>query len=411
MNPAVSSLAFTDTAVRPWSLTIDGLTVLGGGDPQPSYRVPIESIEVTAQGPGGTSSMTFSILDPLGVLTIAAGAVVRYWDHRPTHDMPVFLGYVDTWGSTPLGLGRRIEVIATGIEAMLDWAYVPIAVSWNGGDPLVPMQAACGAAQWPGGVALNCTGLGNGGNSLIASPIGFNGGVFMNGAGSSGPGTLRKVLQDIADNVGGGAAPLPFPGAYIAVDVGFWGELRAFLTVPSSGATTTDYGSLSVNATGTTFAPTDLQHRTSPGDATRTVVVTPSGGGTPQLVTDGTGIPGRSAAVTGPPGASVADLRALGAQILARNASSAGGDVILDQNLATRAGPGVSGSPNPPGTGITVTDAQAGVSGFVGQVSQIVKTWVRGNPGSFGAETWRVTYGARRSGAEFLRSLTAGTVE
>lgn len=394
----MQSLTFNDRTARPRSLTIGGLTVLGGDGTQP-YGVPIESIEVTEAGPGQVSAMTFTLDDPGAALTLFAGSVVRFWDNRAGHDYPIFTGFVDTWESSPLGIGRSIAVSCVGIECLLDWLYVPTAIDFGAPASLLSMiLGAIGTAVgpsyplWAAGSAA--------GTSTQAVPIGLNTVSQVSGAGKAGPGTLRKVLQTIADAIRPSGTV-----NVMQVHVDQWGGLRIW-TIDSAtpGVPAADLTGFAVTAAGyPANVGTDLHHRTSPGDATRTCVVTDSTGTTTVVVSDGSGVPGRTTAVTAPVGmSSVSDLQAFGAQVLARLGATVGGDVTLSETTFTL---GTNGTQRA-GAGITITDAQAGVAGASGQVSQIVKSFLPS-----GQEQWQVTYGATRSGVQALRSLTAAVVQ
>ena len=124
---AVIATALTNRAYRAALLTVGGRDVLA--DPSKRYSVPLESIEVNEAGPGDVSSMSFVIEDYGLTVNVADGNEVRF--HNIRTGQPMFLGWVQAWNVTPdFGdQGRTIAVQAVGIEAVLDWAIIPSALT------------------------------------------------------------------------------------------------------------------------------------------------------------------------------------------------------------------------------------------------------------------------------------------
>jgi hypothetical protein len=395
------SLAWTDFTTRPKTLTVGGLTLIGG-PASPAYGVAIETIRLIEQGPGQTSSLSFTITDPTGVVTLTAGADVRFRDFTNA-DLPLFTGFVSSWSSTHEGVGRSIDVECIGIEAMLDWLYVPVVVSW----PATPsaavfmaaLQSAIGQALGIG-VPLNAAGDsafgGGSGNSSLATPIGTNGWALPS-AGSAGPGSLRSVLTQIMDAARATGATIgTTQGLQLTVD--FYGGIRIWeLDQNSQGAL--DYGPFVVS-TASAPRPDTAQHRVIPGEAVRQVYVTGGSAAGSGVVSDGTGIAGPTAQISVPSSLTADDVVTYGRSYLLRNGGTTQGTVIAAEAASVNVGNIVT-SQRRAGSQLTLTDAQAGVTGFQTQMSSIEKVFYPGT-----GERWTITYGLRRSGAQYIRQLT-----
>lgn len=141
----VIATQLTDQSVVTDRLTLDGLDFLDRGG---AFGVPIESIRVVEEGPGGVSSMSFTINDPLVEATFASNAWVEFWD--VTHDRPRFAGMVQSFEIIPTAVGRTIEVECQGIEAALDWMMVPYLQIFAGTHLAAGVQA----------IIANATGVG-----------------------------------------------------------------------------------------------------------------------------------------------------------------------------------------------------------------------------------------------------------
>lgn len=124
MVAAVIATQLTDHAVRYKYLKIGGTDVLNkySGSAY-GYSVRRETIDLTEEGPGGVSSLHFTIADPLVQVTLVDGQDVEFWDI--TRNRPLFLGFIQTFEINPTAVGREIAVTCIGIECLLDWLIVP----------------------------------------------------------------------------------------------------------------------------------------------------------------------------------------------------------------------------------------------------------------------------------------------
>jgi hypothetical protein len=90
---------------------------------------------VTEAGPGGVSSMSFSIDDPSLVLSFSYAARVEYWDL--TRNVPLFVGQMQapTIMSDFGQQGRSFDITAVGIESLLDSIIIPSLTVAAGSSP------------------------------------------------------------------------------------------------------------------------------------------------------------------------------------------------------------------------------------------------------------------------------------
>jgi hypothetical protein len=112
---------------RSYLLTVGGRDVIA--DPSKRYGVPLDSIDLVEAGSDSVSSMSFVIEDPTVIVGISDGDEVRF--HSFLTGAPLFLGYVQGYEVQPAfgEQGRMISVKAIGIEAVLDWAIFPAAIT------------------------------------------------------------------------------------------------------------------------------------------------------------------------------------------------------------------------------------------------------------------------------------------
>jgi hypothetical protein len=111
-----------------------------------------------------------------------------------THDVPLFYGFLSGTAISAFGVGRKIHCRCVGIEIVLDWMYVPTAVSFSAGPNQAPgaiLAAAIGV-----GVPIKMAGGGTL-QSALALPTVGNATTYVT-AFSVGPGTLRQCLTDWA---------------------------------------------------------------------------------------------------------------------------------------------------------------------------------------------------------------------
>src|SRR6186997_225679 len=106
-NAAVIAAALTDHSAHPWGLFVGSSDVIG--------MTSLETIRLTEEGPGGVSSMEFTIDDPGKAVSIVDGAEVSFWDL--TGNVVYFRGTVASWTARPEfgGQGRTITVECDGI--------------------------------------------------------------------------------------------------------------------------------------------------------------------------------------------------------------------------------------------------------------------------------------------------------
>lgn len=404
MHAAASSLAFTDYTARPKTLTLDGLTLIGGSG-SPGYTVPIESVKLVEAGPGQVSSLVFTIVDPLGLISVRDGARVELTDQARGSAI-LFAGWVASWSSTPLGIGRSITLECVGIESVLDWLYVPTTITYLGTDPIVPLQAAIAQAV---GIGVPLNAAATGASSDVATPIGTGGNVMNGSSMSWGPGTLRAVLTSILDSIGRQRNDQ----ASMQLTVDFYGGIRVWQLTGSSLSTpdVNNLAGLTISAAGALIIrPDNLQHRNLPGEAIRSVYVKGASAAGSGTVTDGSGVVGPSASINVPNSATQDDVRAFGLAYLQRHGRVVQGTVTAAETGFVDIGQGWAaaggGAEVHAFSPVLLTDAQVGVSSLSVQMQQIEKRfWPSG------METWTITYGSTRSAAQYLRQLTRAVNE
>lgn len=302
---AVIATQLTDQSVVTYRLTLDGVDFLSRGS---GFGVPIESIRVNEEGPGGVSSLAFTINDPLVEATFVSTAVVEFWD--VANDRPEFLGFVQSVAVSPTAVGRVFHVTCVGIEALLDWMLVPYLQVFAG-------TVLASAIQ---GILANATGVGWPIRAFATTPaeaaaIGNqerpmvgNDGTFPVVAyeveleGQTVREAIRLVTEAAGTWYGTNAGPQFTIDFYSGLRVGNVyltdGQWNGQLGSDLSGLT---IGTVSVVATSPTALKIDLR----PSDVTRGVYIK---GGVPRttgydpigsgLIADGSGIPGQVAYIT-----------------------------------------------------------------------------------------------------------------
>jgi len=372
--------------------------------------VPIDGVIVKENGPGGVSSMTFTITDPTpsgsGAVNLQIGQEVRFYDI--TNDRFVFAGWVQTWSAVPFaGVGRAYKVTAQGIEALLDWlkcANVTIPAGIDYGDAIV--RAVSNAMATSGlGVPLYVVypgwilGQYNGNGTQPIGSLGDSTGPALMGASVAvtGPKTLREVCRMI-----GAAANLPnnSHGQGVPdtrVTIGFDGKLRAWGTAIGNGPN--DYSICQVsNAVGGVRAVIP-EHIVDGGGVTRAVIVSGSGGTVYGPFTDGTNIPGDIATISDTTVANATDAAQVAGAYLQDKSPTTRGTAVLEENTPTnnvRAGSSLQVLSEPNATGF------AG-----GPIGQLTKTYSAGGA----LERWKITYGGLpASFTSRVRRLTRDTL-
>lgn len=382
-------------------IRIAGLDVAAPVGTGNGLGVDPESIEVYEAAAGSVSRMKFTITDPQGQLAMQALDPVLFWD--TTRDLPIFRGWVQRSPTRPLGLGRLIDVNCIGIEAILDWAYVPTFTIPATVDIEGAFQMICSAAVGVNGAPIRWAT--DGGGSSVAMPIeGAFLGLPIGIAYTVPAGTLRQALRSYAEFKAGVFDIAPSTH-WISVDM--WGGIRIWTYQPGTtpGGVTwaggpNDAGQIDFTTAGPA-RPSGTEYEIDAGSMPRTAVVTGSGGNV-TVVSDGTGLPGPSVAKTDTNATTNALRTAIG---LAMLAAQAGGDAGATTAEGT-VNMGTFGLQNRPGALMTILDAQAGLPVAISTwVGGIRKTWAPS-----GEETWRVEFGSKRTrtATGLLRRMAQG---
>lgn len=406
---SIIGAALNPATAKTHSLTIGGLDVLY----EPGsfrYGVPRDTITLTEAGPGGISSLVFTIVDPSKLVTLAENDVVRFWNL--TDNVPLFTGFVGSWTPRPAGPGRTIEVRCIGIEVVLDWMVIPFDTYLTGTyeheDWHDLFQSLYYIADGVG-VPLAVGASGSQGQCARATPIinvgyGGNNGTVIDVGGK----TLRQALE-MAVKL---HQELTSLNPYIAslgetwnITVDFYGGLRMWGPhVGSPPYTPTDYRRTFtiVDALPTSnTAAADLQHTTDTAGVVRRVYVHGANAAGSGLFTDGTGLPGGTAVISDPDSFDQFRLAATATVYLNERATAARGQFALEQYDD----PSTESSQIRPGTLVTITDSPIGLSGYEAIVSQIDKRFTPTR------EDWAVHYGGfPKSASRSLRRLTRATV-
>jgi hypothetical protein len=389
-------------APRTKMLTVAGVDVgsaVGGN----SYGTDPRSISVTEAAAGSISSMKFTITDPTGAIAVNKMDPVVFWDI--TRDMPIFRGWVQDAPATRFGLGRSIEVTAIGIEAVLDWAYVPTFTIPSATDTAGALQMIAAAAVGYNGVALNVAMIND--LSTVAHPIeGITTGVSIASLGGGAfvvpSGTLRQALRAYLEWYRGLADVSTWALAFW-VTVDFWGGLRVWSYDPNHGGTggSGDVFGFPTITTAGPIRPSGTEYSGAGGDTPRTAVVVGAAGAV-TVVSDGTGLPGPTVTKTDTNATTAAQRAGLGAAMLAAQATSVRGSTTVEGTLTM----GTFAGQNRPGSPVTILDAQAGVSPSLDTwMGSITKTFAPS-----GEETWRIDFGNKqaRTATGLLRRLAQG---
>lgn len=402
------ALSLTTPRTAPWSLTIGDQDVTIGPSGGTAWGVPVDTIRLNEQGPNGVSSMAFRINDPAGALWPIDGALVEYRD--VTNGLYLFRGLVSHWDSRP-GFGdqgRTIDVQATGIDALLDWRFVP-PLTVPAGSSLSAAIAWLANQYAPELIAPPMTNLDGTGfvgappaslrNGNAAYPIGF----LQNAAGTANAftgvaqvwsgGSLRAALLSLirlsAYDTGSGLLA-EVPSAFIAVDPQY--RLRVWCT----GATDQpdDYTTLSVTDTaGGVLRAENLSYGGDPEDVLRQVYI--GGTGVTGTYSDGSGITiGRQDGVIDSAITTDAQARTRANQVLAEQAGRVRGQFDLRDWTP-------SASTIHAGSLVSITDAASNATGTY-RIYEIERTF-----NNSGRQNWHVSFGGLApSVANLTRRLT-----
>ena len=363
------------------------------------YGVPIDSIEVTENGPGGVSSMRFSVEDPLNVLSLPnAGDEVLFQDIADDH--PEFLGFIQSITPRPHEgqQGRWIDVEAIGIECLLDWLVVSgmtLEANTLTGDNF---QRA--AITSPLRVFLQK------GGGLVNGTQSFPVGNMVQGITTipdSSPlnlpaSTLREMLRTIWNNAGSWGSYVPSAMAQITVD--FSRGLRAWdgsLPPVFGNGRPDDYVDLVVNDTLFTNTSAELEYTLIPADVMRGVFIVGTGLGA--YFSDGSGIIGQQAIITDSTVTTAAHAAVVAQGYLGEFAPGLRGRLHLQtfNHGATKYQAGGL---------LTLTDAMIGLAGATFRIGSIRKRY-----NSNGTEEWDISFGGLAPSAmNLVRHQTRGTL-
>lgn len=398
--------ALTTAGAHPWSLLLGGLDVIR----EPGvlgFGTPIESIAIREEGPGGVSSAAFDVNDPGATVWPAEGDPVVYTDPS---DNVLFRGTVDHWESLPaFGTGRLLRVTATGIDALLDWRYIPPIVIGSG---TALASAIAQLANLEVGELRAPDPQGAGGfppaslrNGNAAWPIGFlqssspSANALINGTWTWPGGTLREAINSLAAQaVYIGAGNITSYGVPIAVAVDTSWRLRVW--VDTIADQPDDYTSLTVvdTAAGPVRAE-DLRFASEPGDVIHQVYIAGASAAASGWFGDGRGIAnGRETGISDSSIATFDAAATRAAGYLAQQAGVVRGSFRLEDWTPTAATIHA-------GSLVSITDAPANATGIY-RIFAIAKSF---NPS--GRQTWSVEFGGRMpSVANLARRLTRSLV-
>lgn len=349
---AVLATALTTHAAKARGLFVSGVDVLYEPSAPGSmgYAVPIESVQVHEDGPGGVSSLSFTIEDYALRVELTDGAEVRFEDL--VRGVPVFRGWVQHWDETPrpAGVGRDFKVIARGAESLLDWAVLPVAFDTNLiaiGQPHVLVQALVAAAIGTGPLRAFAGGgvAGSDQPTPISSVVFSANDEVVVPAGTTLREAIRRVLVSAVSSF----------GARWAVTVDPWFGLRTWIV----GVQPSDYTSPFIvnraNQPNPVAEPLELGYDST---TIRRVLVL-GAPGVSAIVEDGSGIPGGTAVLSDAALTTVDAAVTAGQAYLAQYQANVRGSMSFeDFDLATTGFGGLH-----PGSTATITDDNLGLTG------------------------------------------------
>jgi hypothetical protein len=196
-------------------------------------------------------------------------------------------------------------------------------------------------------------------------------------------GTLRQCLAEVNAVTSSGSWGYPLP------TVDFYGGILFPGSFTLSPLVVTDTYASTLNSSGLEYTPVT-------GDAVRGVYVTGGNAAGSGLVTDGTGIPGRIAAIDDPTCLDATTRDALADTYMRTQGAGASGVLSLEDYDYPGADFFHAWST------VTITDAIAGLSSQNFRVSSVVKTWNDDTHGN-----WTISFGLRnQSVTAEIRALT-----
>lgn len=408
---AVIATQLTDHSARSKRLCFDGQDMLLSDRTATANRagIPLETITVTEQGPGGVSSLSCSIDDPLIAVQLAEGQAVEYWDI--TRDRPLFLGFIQALSIYPQGTGRRIDVTCVGIEALLDWMIVPActipAGTWMAAAIQSLVYQATGVG-WTLRAFTQPSGLEDYGSQPYPIAGLFPGFPATTDVVSVDGVTLREACLQVIDTCN-----TWYTGTGAAVTIDFYSGVRLFnVNGPSPSSSVITISAQSDMATmhidnnpvpGAGYLSTQgLNVHLDQGGITRGVYIQGANAAGTGLVSDGSGVPGPVATMSEPASNSIALKNAFGLAYLAGFSQSARIAAPFDPIDKT-----VIDTDNyRPGSYVWFQpDGQTFANATLFTLMAITKTFHGGNQ-----ESWLLDIGGLApSAAKQLRRLTRGT--
>lgn len=395
---AVLASALNDASAHPKTLTVGGTDLMGRSGA--TYGTDPKTIKVTEAGPGQVSALTFVTTDPNGALTLSTGLTVIFWDN--VKDLPIFRGFVESVRVVRYGLGSIFTITCVGVEAVLDWMYVPAFTIPTGTDATAGMQMIPSMAIGIG-VPLTTAATTSGGSaffSFVGSPMTATIGGANTVACTINGGTLRQALLQYGAFLRTQSPGLRNQPYVDAISVDFWLGLRMFGWNQTAGTTgATDLGLITLRSDSSPF-PSETRYGLDSTGTVRAVYVI--GTGISGVVGDGSGVPGVTASINDPNAVDVATLGQIGNGYLGDNRASVAGTVTWEgASLNTFA------SQRRAGGFLDLLDAQVDLPTLTRfPVLQIAKTFA-----ASGEEAWTITFGKEQVGiAKLSRRLTRSTL-
>jgi hypothetical protein len=352
----VVTTIITTPATRSKSLFVGGADMMPGGK-----GVPLETVHVTENGPGGVSSMTFSVDDPLLAVTVTPGMDVRFWD--VTLDYPIFTGFVQTVAIRPdFGdTGRSFEVECIGIECLLDWAVTTIDMTFSTGVTQDAIVTIVSQATGFGGINYAKSSTTVNGNREF--PVADTGVAIVNTVTVPAGTTVREAIRMVCDaQFGTSFGPTGLDNASRMTTIDFYSGLRSFVS-NSVGLTKPDDYTTEVivnQATGTVTEGLSYE-----SDMGTTHIVFIKGTGVSGFVSDGSGLPGQIAYLEDTNVTTADQLKSRGNAYLSQFVSGIRGTYDQSDRDAT--------STTHAGGMVTVTDGRVGLSAVTLRIMTIDK--------------------------------------
>lgn len=406
---AIVATQLTDRGARSKRLNIGGVDYLKpyGAAWSARYSVPIETISLSEEGPGGVSSLTFSIEDPAIQATIALGDEVEYWDIA--NDVPLFRGFLQSLTIRPEGTLRYLDIVCIGVEAVLDWMLVPSLIVPAGTQMATAVQMLVANAT---GIGFHLRAFSNPPGSETpfssqAQPVaGYSPGfpttqydVAVDGA------SLRSACAEVIAACDSWVDGL---GAVVTVD--FYGGLRLLPTFRGTGAeegiittyTPSDYSipTFENEAASGSSKTTGLRFTLDPVSVIRAVYIVGGNAAGSGLVSDGSGVVGPVSFINEPTSTTAAIRNAIAAAYLSQFSQSIRGTFTVEATTTFQ-----TANVHPGGTWFFAADPQV-FGALIGlTVMSIRKTFQGGD-----VETWDVAVGGfAGSASSQLRRLTRTT--